>query len=63
MDGDGVGFHLFSEANVPIADFIFLNLNVGYRYTGEIEIEDDLGNKDKLNFNGVAFSGGLAIRF
>lgn len=63
LDGDGIGFHLFGEANVPVADFVFLNFKVGYRYTGEIEIEDDLGNNDKLNFNGIAFSGGLGVKF
>lgn len=63
FDGNGLGFHLFGEANVPVADFLFLTCKVGYRYTGEIEIEDDLGNKDKLNFNGIAFSGGLGVKF
>lgn len=62
-DGNGIGFHLFAEANHPLTDFLFLNLKVAYRYTGEIDIEDDLGNKYKLNFNGIAFSGGLGVKF
>lgn len=62
FDGNGIGFHLFGEANYPLTPSLFFTCKVAYRYTGEIYIEDNLGIKSQLNFNGISFTGGLGVK-
>ncbi|OGS21914.1 MAG: hypothetical protein A3J83_03295 [Elusimicrobia bacterium RIFOXYA2_FULL_40_6] len=62
LAGTGFGVQLGLKLDIPISESVSFMLNLGTRFTTEIELTDNRGNWDKISFRGGNIKAGIMFK-